>query len=163
MAKQKPEPGFDALLEKARRFCLFRERSRSEALKKVKAWGIPYPIVEKIMRALEEEKFINDTRFAEIYARSKFNSNKWGKNKISAALKQHGVSQSDIRNALLEIPFEKYQSVALELAKKKLSSLKPDEDIYIKRAKTTGYLMQRGFESDLIRKVLAEAEKLLQQ
>src|SRR5690554_5032489 len=119
MAKQKPEPGFDALLEKARRFCLYRERSRQETLKKVKSWGIPYPVAEKIMQSLEEEKFINDARFAGIYARSKFNTNKWGKNKITAYLRQLGIDQSDIRNALAEIPHEKYESVAFDLAKKK--------------------------------------------
>lgn len=153
MAKKQTEPGFDSLMEKARRFCLFRERSRYETEQKIKSWGIPYSLVEKIMKALVDEKFINDARFAEMYARGKFNSNKWGKVKITAYLRQMNISQSDIRNALAEIPIEKYEDTALALAKKKAATLKKEEDAFSRKIKVTNYLLQKGFESTIVKKV----------
>lgn len=153
MAKKQTEPGFDSLLEKARRFCLFRERSRYETEQKIKSWGIPYSLVEKLMKALTEEKFINDTRFAALYARGKFNTNKWGKIKITAYLRQMNINQADIRDALTEIPHDKYEETALSLAKKKAASLKADEDNYSKKIKVTNYLLQKGFEHALVKKV----------
>ena len=146
MAKKKPEPGFESLLEKARRFCLYRERSRFETEQKIRSWSVPYALLTKLMQALEEEKFINDTRFAAVYARSKFNTNKWGKIKIRAYLGEMRISRGDIADALSQIPDEAYEKTALELAKKKAATLKAGEDAFSRQVKVCNYLLQKGFE-----------------
>eukprot|EP01034_Spumella_vulgaris_P008301 gene8301-10564_t len=158
MAKKKPEPGFDSLLEKARRFCLFRERSRYETEQKIRSWGIPYAIQEKLMKALEEEKFINDSRFAEVYARSKFNSNHWGKTKIKAYLSEMRISRSDIQHALNQISDEAYETSIRALAEKKAATLKPEDDTFTKRVKLSNYLLQKGYEYGAIKSII---EKLV--
>lgn len=155
MAKKQPEPGFDSLLEKARRFCLYRERSSFETEQKIKSWGIPYSLVEKLMKALAEEKFVNDTRFAEIYAKGKFNTNKWGKIKITAYLKEMRITSYDIRHALAEIPADKYEATLLDLAQKKAATVKGD-DAYTRKAKIINYLLQKGYEMQLVRKTVEQ-------
>lgn len=159
MAKKKAEPGFESLLEKARRFCLYRERSRYETEKKIKSWGIPYSLVQKLMSSLEEEKFINDSRFAEVYARSKFRSNKWGKVKISAYLREMRISQSDIKQALLQIPQDLYEIQAVELAHKKRDTLKETDDAHTQKAKLMNYLLQKGYEMDIVQKALKQSRQ----
>jgi len=153
MSKQKPAPGFDSLMEKARRFCVFRERCYHETLVKVKSWGIPYELVQKIMNQLQEEKFINDSRFAGVYARSKFNSNQWGKIKIQAHLQALRINSQDIREALSQIDSEKYEAVAIKLAQKKSAALKPELDPYTRKAKIMAYMLQKGFEMDVIKRI----------
>ena len=154
MAKKKPEPGFDSLMEKARRFCVYRERGRFETEHKIKSWGIPYNLVEKLMKALEEEKFIDDTRFAAIYARGKFNSNKWGKIKIAAYLREMRISPGDIRDALHGIDMEKYEQTAADLVRKKAATLKETDDFYTRQAKITNYLLQKGYEMNVVKLAL---------
>jgi len=154
MAKKKPEPGFDSLMEKARRFCVYRERGRFETEQKIKSWGIPYELIKKLMGALEEEKFIDDTRFAAIYARGKFNSNKWGKIKITAYLREMRISQADIRDALQGIDMEKYEQTAVDLVKKKAATLKETDDFYTRQAKITNYLLQKGYEMHVVKNAL---------
>lgn len=143
------------MLEKARRFCLYRERSRHEAETKIRSWGIPSSIVEKLMKALEEEKFINDARFAGLYARSKFNTNKWGKVKIRAHLAEMRISRGDISDALNQIPEEAYEKALVEQAQKKAATLKSDkDDNFTRKVKITNYLLQKGFEMGLVRKAV---------
>lgn len=145
------------MLEKARRFCLFRERSRYEAETKIRSWGIPSSIVEKLMKALEEEKFINDTRFAGLYARSKFNTNKWGKIKIRAHLAEMRISRADITDALSQIPEEAYEKTLAEQAKKKAATLRPaKDDAFTRKVKITNYLLQKGFEMQLVKKAVEQ-------
>lgn len=158
MAKKQPEPGFESLLEKARRFCLFRERSRYETEQKIRSWGIPYPIQQKLMKALEEEKFINDTRFAEVYARSKFRGNRWGKTKIKAYLSEFRIGKADIQNALNGISDEDYEAAIQNLARKKAGTLKPEEDAFNKRVKVSNYLLQKGYEYGAIKGIVEKLE-----
>lgn len=158
MAKKQPEPGFESLLEKARRFCVFRERSRYETEQKIRSWGVPQTIREKLMKALEEEKFINDTRFAEVYARSKFRGNRWGKTKIRAYLSEMRISRADIQQALNGISDEEYEAAILEQAQKKAATLKPDEDTFNKRVKVSNYLLQKGYAYGEIKAVVEKLE-----
>lgn len=153
MAKKQAEPGFESLLEKARRFCLYRERSRFEVEKKIKSWGIPYSLTSKIMNALEEEQFINDERFARIYAKSKFNTNKWGKIKIGTFLKSMQIPHNQIKEALWEIPEEEYLKTLEKLASKKEAELRKKHEGFDKKMRIINYLLQKGFESALVYKI----------
>ena len=156
MKSPKPQPGFESLLEKAKGFCAYRERSVREVRMKIKTWGAPYSLEQRLVKALEEDNFLNDARFAKSFVRGKFRTNKWGKRKIKTALQMAGIADSLIREALLEIDSEQYTEVARSLAEKKLKALATETDTYTRKAKLFQFLMQKGFESDLISKVIAE-------
>lgn len=156
MKSPKPQPGFESLLEKAKGFCAYRERSVREVRMKIKTWGAPYSLEQRLVKALEEDNFLNDARFAKSFVRGKFRTNKWGKRKIKTALQMAGIADSLIREALLEIDSEQYTEVARSLAEKKIKALAKEADIYTRKAKLFQFLMQKGFESDLISKVIAE-------
>lgn len=156
MKSPKPQPGFDSLLEKAKGFCAYRERSVREVRMKIKTWGAPYSLEQRLVKALEEDNFLNDARFAKSFARGKFRTNKWGKRKIKTALQMAGITDSLIRDALLEIDSEQYVDVAKSLAEKKMKVLAKENDAYTRKAKLFQFLMQKGFETDIISKVVAE-------
>lgn len=105
------------------------------------------------MNALEEEQFINDERFARIYAKSKFNTNKWGKIKISNFLKSMQIPHNQIKEALWEIPEEEYLKTLEKLASKKEAELRKKYEGFDKKMRIINYLLQKGFESALVYKI----------
>ncbi|NVO01721.1 MAG: RecX family transcriptional regulator [Bacteroidetes bacterium] len=138
-------------LSKAQAYCAYQERSHDEVRKKLWEWEIDNEIAENIIVELINDGFINESRFAESYARGKFRIKKWGKQKIKAALRQKKVTEKCISEALSKINMSDYQEVINEIAVKKLSEYKGDKLII---NKTAAYLIQRGFESELIWDVL---------
>lgn len=77
--------------------------------------------------------------------------NQWGRNKIKQALKQKQVSDYCIKKALLEINGNDYTKIFKKLAAQKLQALKSEKNIFIKKRKLQDYLLQKGFETYLIR------------
>lgn len=111
------------------------------------------------MKALHQDGFVNDARFAVSFVRGKFGTNKWGKRKIMAALQAAGIPDNIIREALTEIDPDKYADTARELAEKKNKSLSAETDPYSRKAKLYQYLMQKGFESDVISRACSGLEE----
>ena len=141
--------------DKITAYCAFRERSRKEALDKLQSYeGIGPEVIETFMERLENESFLNEKRFAEVYARGKFNSRSWGKLKISQALKFKGVGEEEIQNALDKIEDEEYIKAALKLAEKKAGKL--DLTHQRDRSKLIAHLASKGYEYDVAYRLLRE-------
>lgn len=143
-----PEQAFQLL----KHFCGYRERCHEEVKEKLRSVGVWGADQEVLISKLIEGDYLNEERFARIYAGGKFRVNRWGRNRIRYELKQKRVSEYCIKKGLAEIDEEEYVSVLSRLAESKYKSLTGLKAI--RRNKTISYLMGRGFESDLIRSVL---------
>ena len=77
---------------------------------------------------------------------------KWGKIKISYALKLKKLSSYCIDKALGEISDEDYEAQVADLIDKKYSQLHGEE--YIVKNKIVNYLAGKGYELDLAWKIL---------
>lgn len=125
---------------------------------KLYSFGLYKKAVEIILSNLIEENFLNEERFAIAFAGGKFRMKQWGRVKIKYELKQKGVGSYCINLALKEIDEETYLTTLKTLATKKWESLKGEQ--YLNRqAKTTTYLLQKGFELHLISAVIDEIRK----
>ncbi|MBS1654500.1 MAG: RecX family transcriptional regulator, partial [Bacteroidetes bacterium] len=82
----------------------------------------------------------------------KFRMKQWGRVKIKYELKQRKVSEYCIKKAMKQIHEEDYISVLKKLAAEKYTSLK-GEQYLIRKKKTMDYLLQKGFETELIRQI----------
>ncbi|WP_288370029.1 regulatory protein RecX [uncultured Algoriphagus sp.] len=139
--------------EKIAAFCAYQERCVWEVRRKLYEKGIAEAQIEKLIGFLLREKFIDEGRYARAFARGKFRLKKWGKNRIRMELKIKQVPEDLIRKGLLEIdPTEYYDTLLSETEKKWEKTKEPD--LYKKRFKVVGYLMQRGFEQDLIQEAI---------
>ncbi|MBY5951913.1 RecX family transcriptional regulator [Algoriphagus marincola] len=139
--------------EKIAAFCAYQERCVWEVRRKLYEKGIAEAQIEKLIGFLLREKFIDEGRYAKAFARGKFRLKKWGKNRIRMELKMRQVPEDLIRKGLLEIdPTEYYDTLLLETEKKWEKTKEPD--LYKKRFKVVGYLMQRGFEQDLVQEAI---------
>lgn len=122
-------------------------------LNKLKGWQVDEADVRKIILKLQEEKFLDDRRYAGIYVRDKFRLNQWGKIKIKAMLRQKGINEVVIGEALDQIDEESYTRVCSALIHQKASSLS-ETDTFTRKGKLFRYASGRGFESELIHRIL---------
>jgi regulatory protein len=147
MFKQKLTP--EQALQKAKHYCAYQERSHFEVKEKLYGFGLFKTEVEQLLSNLIEEDYLNEERFAKQFAGGRFRLKYWGRIKIEYELKQKKVSAYNIKKAMNEIDEEEYHEVLNKLAAKKWNSLKAEQ--YLNRmAKTTSYLLQKGFEQILI-------------
>lgn len=137
--------------------CSKKEYCSKDIRDKLCRWEISEEAIEKIMSFLLQHKFVDDIRFARIYAEDKFRFNHWGKQKISMMLHQKGLSTNIITDALKVLDTPDYTESCLEILKQKRMSL-PEQPVYQVRAKLTRFALGRGFDFDTINQCL---EKLL--
>ncbi|MGN6291128.1 MAG: regulatory protein RecX [Chitinophagaceae bacterium] len=142
-------------LQKLRHYCAYQERSHSEVKEKLYQLGVWKKDHDEIIASLIEDNYLNEERFAIAFAGGKFRMKEWGRVKIKYELKQKQVSDYCIRKALKEIKEEDYLNVLRKLAQEKYTTLK-SEQYLVRKKKTMDYLMQKGFEPELITSVLNE-------
>ena len=133
-------------------FCAYQERSHQEVRNKLYDYGLATDQVDNLISDLITDNFLNEERFADAYASGKFRMKKWGKIKIKLNLKQKRVSDYSIRKALANIDEEDYlQCIVLLVEKKHLAST---GNKWEKRKKTMSFLLNKGFEADLVKEEL---------
>jgi regulatory protein len=143
----------DEALQKIKAYCAMQERCHSEVKEKLYGYGLYNPDVENIIAHLIEENFLNEQRYASLYAGGHFRTKQWGRLKIRAGLQQKGVSKYNITYALNEIDEDDYLKTLQMLATKKAALLK-GENALTKKFKLQNYLLQKGFEPGLIHSVI---------
>ena len=136
------------IISKLEKYCSFSEKSSFDIKKKLFDWKIENNH-DEIISHLIENNFINEERYALAYCKGKFNTKKWGKQKIYNNLKVKGIDNELIIKSLEEIPENIYLETISELIHKKFKNIK-EKNIFKKNAKIVRFLMQKGFESDLI-------------
>jgi regulatory protein len=142
-------------LQKLRQYCAYQERSHYEVQQKLYELGIRKNDQDEVIATLIEEDYLNEGRFAKAFAGGKFRMKDWGRKKIYYALKEKRVSEYSIKQAMKEIDDEAYKQNLKELAEEKYESLK-DEQYLVRKKKTIDYMLQKGYEFDLVTKAVTE-------
>ena len=140
---------WEKALQKMKHFCAYRERSHYEVKEKLYALGLHKPEVEKMLSLLIEDNYLNETRYATLFAGGHFRQKKWGRKKIEFELKQQKISSFNIKKALAVIDETEYRQTLQQLALKKWQTLRGQQPIN-KMAKTLAYLVQKGYEPGLV-------------
>ena len=139
--------------EKARSYCAYQERCVSEVKKKLYEWKVRPEVSQKIITTLEEENYLDEERFARVFAGGKFRIKKWGRNKIIAELRARRIPDLIVQIGLEEIDEYEYIRTLKSLIEKKRSTFSDPKDI-INRNKIYKFVLSRGFERHLILKYL---------
>lgn len=106
--------------------------------------------IDLIIHHLLQHNFLNETRFAQAFARGKFRTKKWGKQRIVRELKFREISKYNITLALKEISEKDYQKTFHELTEKRLRQLENETNLQKKKKKLADYLLYRGWESSMV-------------
>lgn len=142
-----------AILPKARNYCARQERAQQEVRDKLYAWGAHQGEVESAIAQLIGEGYLNEARFAEHFAVSKFRQKGWGRRKIEAALKMRRVSGPCITLGLKAIDNDEYEQVLLDAIRKRADRSK-DTDPFIRRGKLVRYFLGKGYSMDQVERAL---------
>lgn len=132
----------------------YRWRTEKEIKDRLTKKEYDESIIKETISYLKDHDFIDDKRFAEIYAEQRVKNKKLGNYRIKNELFNKGVSQEIIEDILEKYNDTEYER-ALELGKKKIKSYKNDDKQAIYR-KLGGYLQRRGYSYDCVSRVLRE-------
>ena len=139
----------DEALNKAAASCTLCERCISEVSAKLTAWGVPHGEQEKIIARLTEEKFIDEARYCRAFVNDKVKFNRWGRIKITAALREKHLPQEHIKEALENIDEEAYMQSLKDVIEIKRRELKGKDD-FATLQKIIHHAASRGYEPALI-------------
>ena len=140
-------------IQKLKHYCSYQERSHSEVQQKLWDLGVRKAEHDEIIASLIEDDYLNEERFARQFAGGKFRMNEWGRKKIYYGLKEKGISDYLIKTAMKEINEEAYRKILGGLAEKKYALLK-GEQYLVRKKKTIDYLLQKGYEPELVTAVV---------
>jgi len=140
-------------MQKLIHYCRYQERCHSEVKNKLFELGVGRNDHDELIMKLVEENFLDEERFVLAFTIGKFKMKQWGRKKIEYALKEKKISGENIEKAVNQIKERDYMHTLKKLAKEKYTSLK-NEQYLIRKKKTMDYLMQKGYEVELVRGVV---------
>ena len=138
--------------EKALRLLDYRPRSSKEIERRLAKAGFAQEVVEETLKRLEELGLIDDLQFARVWINHR---KALGKTRIKWELRQKGVSNDVVEEALSAVdPEMEYQS-AVKAARSRWGKDK-DPDKRTRRRRLAAFLQRKGFGWDVINGVLNE-------
>lgn len=143
------------LIRKAREDALmllkYRQRSENEMAKRLVLKGNPPEVVEEVIAGLERVGLLNDAAFSRQWIRNRLAQKPMGRRGLTWELRQKGVPDDLIEEALRDVGGDDEFEAALELARRKL---KTDSDLMTEKRRLASLLRRRGFEWETVSTVL---------
>ncbi len=138
---------------RAANLCSRAEKCKLDIINKLKTWGILSDDSKEIMLLLEKNNFIDEKRYVRSFVNEKVKINKWGRLKIRASLNNKKIPKEYINKELDNINNENYINTLKKLLEQKSKTIKETNN-YKKNIKLIRYAAGRGFEQELIFKII---------
>ena len=150
MTREQLEKAYEKALNDAAKQLSYRDLSKANLIEKLIAKGHSEDAAEYAAAYLEDKKFLDDTRYAQMLLKS-YARKGYGTRRIKQELKKRGISNDDADEVYSE--YETDYSVLHSLLDKKLKG-----DISDKKEiqKAIAFLQRRGFSWSEIKKALDE-------
>ena len=133
-----------------------KQRTEQELRTRLASESYLQSVIEAVVDRIDELGYLDDEQYAHDYVRGRFSNRRFGPFRIRQELRERGVDERFIDQALEELSQEAVRDAARYHAQKKWKQM-PDSESYLKRKrKAKGYLRRRGFGFQLIRSVLDE-------
>ena len=123
---------------KAEAYCSSMERCVADVEAKLSQWGATPEMMEKIVRHLQDERYIDQKRF-----------NQWGRVKICQALRMKKIPADVIAKGLEEVDEREYMEILSGLIEQKRRSVKACTE-YERNGKLIRFAVGRGFEMEAV-------------
>lgn len=152
--KQRPSP--QEAWVKIQKYCAYQERCHKEVKEKLYSYSLTTEDVDELMARLIQENYLNEERFAKAYAGGKFRVKKWGRLKILRELKLRDISAYCIKEGMKEIDDVLYYEQLKTILYKRWEEMKKESRPFMRKKKTSSYLIAKGYEPDLVWDILKE-------
>lgn len=133
--------------------CAAREYCIADIRKMMSRWELPEGAEERIIRRLQEEKYVDENRYARAFVRDKFRHNHWGLMRIEQELKRKGIATDIIASAKEEIDKDDNKEALRRIIEAKRRTVKGNSEYEI-RAKLYRFALGRGFSYTDINEIL---------
>lgn len=153
--ERKPKSAQQAL-QSLMRLCARSEKSSGDALRLMQQWQVPHTERQGVLERLVKERFIDDGRYAEAYVREKSRLSGWGARKIAMQLRQKGVSQAIIDDALRQLDSNVELPRLVDKLRRKIRTTKYTSD-YELRGKLMRYALSLGFDYDIVQRAVEDS------
>ena len=139
-------------LAKAMKLLARRDHSVNELIYKLKPF-YPSGEVNAVISRCLDENWLNDSRFAESYIRSRSGCG-YGARRIAMELQQKGIASDVIQQALKEVAVDWHALLLRLLERRQPLPADPSE-----RIRLQNMLLRRGFSPEMIQRCFSLAEK----
>ena len=144
---------YEQALNRLANYCSRSERCIQDVRRKLDVWEIAKEDQVKIIKRLQQEKFLDERRYCKAFVNDKTKYARWGLFKIKYALKKKQISDELIRESLEHIDTEESREQLRRLIEQKRKSVKGENEFEI-RQKLIRFAMGRGFSYEEIENVL---------
>ncbi len=129
-----------------------RERTVSEMRRHLSGHGNDAGVVESAIEILCADGYLDDARYARLFAQDKRELEQWGPDRISRSLHERGID----RDLVAEVVGERESSTELDRALSLLARRFPQPPQERRdRDRALGMLLRKGYDSDLALDALA--------
>jgi len=136
-----------------------RGHSRLEVMEKLQRCGFPPKIVSTVIKELEAGHYLDDRLFALTWAQGAVKRRYLGPLALRTGLRLKGIDREVIEEILQKVYAEKdEEQVAGAIGRRRLDLMRQNGPEGSRR-RLAGYLMRKGFTSEVIRKVLRSIGK----
>jgi len=139
--------------QRALRFLSYRPRSSFEIEKKLKDLEFSETVIEKVIKRLQEKKYLDDFKFAEMWVENRNEFRPRSYRVLSWELRQKKISEDIIRQVLDDTDPE--LNLAQTAAEKYARRLE-HYDFETYKKKLTGFLARRGFSYGVVKQVVTQ-------
>lgn len=136
-------------------------RSNSEKELRIKMSGKGYEseLINRTIEKLKIKKYIDDEDYSDRFIHDKITFSKYGKRRIKEALYNKGIDRQIIEEKIGLINSDDEINRAFALGQKKLNTL-TKEDNFKKYRKLSTFLIGKGFEYEVVKKVVSKLLKV---
>jgi regulatory protein len=146
--------------ERALKSISVRERTGSEVEAFLQRRGYDRDVIEDVIRALEEERLVDDAGYARRFAEDRRLLDQWGTERIAQDLGRRGIAADLVEAALAGIDAEAELGTAVELLDRRFPMpFAGDRE----RDKAWRMLVRRGYEPELAYSAVRRHEQGLRE
>ena len=147
---------------KALEYISYKPRSEQEVRDRLRKKEFHEAAIEAAITRLRELGYLNDASYAEAFVRDRLVMRRYGMRRIRQELKQRGVDEKLIRDAVEPIEDDQVLEAAQTAAAGRWKSLMRKSRLtnHQRRQKLYSFLARRGFGSDVVRKAIEKYKHL---
>ncbi|WP_433326288.1 regulatory protein RecX [Spirillospora sp. CA-294931] len=131
-------------------------RTRAQLAEALRKKGVPDEVAEGVLARFTEVGLIDDEAFAEAWVRSRHSGRGLGKRALAAELRQRGVAEETLKDAVETVDSEQEEQRARELIARKVAASRGVDPVKRTR-RLVGMLARKGYPSGMAFRVVREA------
>lgn len=147
---------YEKALQKALHFIAFQPRSEKEIRAKLAKYGFKEGVIERVLNELIEKRYLDDARFARDWVESRSQSKPRSRRFYMYELKNKGISETAIQQAIETAPED--AELAYALGVKYLNRFSNLDNAEFAK-KMQGVLARRAFSYDVIKETINQLVK----